>query len=170
MNFEKYYINSDLQNQIDFPFEILGVYKLGYIKYEIELNNFFSTFYYMDFGGRWIKDGSGTYKISKELRIQLIYKQKYCKDDEFFYLTTDGEGLGLSREKVKAEHFFNDYYKFDFPKIVICVESEKYPNALKKFHKYYAIEEKLGLYRIIGENKKIRWYPKECFKDIVLTV
>ncbi len=163
MNFKKYFINEDLQTQTDYPFEILGEYRHVYTIYKIELNNFFSTWHYRDMGGIWDNWSSGTYKIIDGIKLHITHKKKY-RNDEFFYINSDINGLRLAKEEEEDAYSF--FSKLDFPKIVVCSNSTKYPNALAQSHKYYAIEEKLNLYRIIGENQKIRWYPKEYFKEL----
>lgn len=167
MDFKKYFIASYLQTQTNYPFQILGDYRSGHVIYKIELDGFFSIWTYHSLGGKWLSNGSGTYEVEDVNKIRLSYKKKY-REDEYFFVTKDANGIGLSKENLTDEKSYNDYPKLDYPKIVVCHNASEYPNALVPSHKYYAIDEMLNLYRIIGENQKVRWYPKEFFKELIV--
>jgi len=163
MNFEKYYINPTLQADNEFPFEIVGEYRAGSGKYKIELDYTFSLSLYYCLGGRWRVSCSGTYTVLENNKVQFNYKEKY-KDDDFLFFDCDSNGrLGLNNNPSSSTRGYNNFSKSDFPNVYICTDDSLYPKALKKGNKYYVIEEKLDLFRVVGENKKIRWYPKECF-------
>ena len=162
MNFEEYYIDKSLQTIEDTRFKMLGIYHSGYIRYKIALKQAFSSYYHVSLGGKWFCNGHGAYKQISNLEIVLNYTQK-TKDDEVLFFDTNENEEVVGFFKRDDNSYFN---KLEYPKIVICKDASAYPDALIVNNKYYAIEEKLDLYRVIGENKKIRWYPKDCFKAL----
>ena len=62
----------------------------------------------------------------------------------------------------------NVYIKLDFPRVIACIDADPYSNALSAGDKYYAIGKRAesGHYRVVGKNKRPRWYPKHCFQNL----